>query len=135
MVVVTPTGLWNVKYRRSGSAGMRTPSTLMSFRLGSTRSPRVASRPSIETRPSRMRSSQARLDPNPARAGGRAAVKLVITEGRKREVRRMLDAVGLPVRRLIRLRVGPVKLGHLHAGDTRELTAEEVRTLYRQTGM
>jgi 23S rRNA pseudouridine2605 synthase len=47
----------------------------------------------------------------------------------------MLDAVGLPVRRLIRLRVGPVKLGRLPAGDTRELTAEEVRALYRQTGM
>jgi 23S rRNA pseudouridine2605 synthase len=70
-----------------------------------------------------------------ARAGGRAAVKLVLTEGRKREVRRMLDAVGLPVRRLIRLRVGPVKLARLPAGDTRELTPEEIRALYRQTGM
>jgi 23S rRNA pseudouridine2605 synthase len=60
---------------------------------------------------------------------------LVMTEGRKREVRRMLDAVRLPVRRLIRLRVGPVKLGRLPAGDTRELTAEEIRDLYRQTEM
>jgi 23S rRNA pseudouridine2605 synthase len=70
-----------------------------------------------------------------ARAGGRAAVSLVMTEGRKREVRRMLDAVGLPVRRLIRLRVGPVRLGPLPPGETRELTADEVRALYRQTGM
>jgi pseudouridine synthase len=70
-----------------------------------------------------------------ARTGERAAVMLVMTEGRKREVRRMLDAVRLPVRRLIRLRVGPVKLGRLPAGDTRELTAEEIRDLYRQTEM
>ena len=40
-----------------------------------------------------------------ARAGDRAALRLVMVEGRKREVRRMLEAVGLPVRRLVRLRV------------------------------
>jgi 23S rRNA pseudouridine2605 synthase len=56
-------------------------------------------------------------------------------EGRKREVRRMLDAVGLPVRRLVRLRVGPVKLGGLRAGEIRELTADEVRDLYRAAGL
>ena len=38
---------------------------------------------------------------------GRGAVRLVMTEGRKREVRRLLAAVGLPVTRLVRLRVGP----------------------------
>jgi 23S rRNA pseudouridine2605 synthase len=70
-----------------------------------------------------------------ARAGARAAVKLVMVEGRKREVRRMLDAVGLPVRRLVRVRVGPVKLGRLRAGEVRELDADEVRVLYQQTGM
>jgi len=59
----------------------------------------------------------------------------VMGEGRKREVRRMLDAVGLPVRRLVRLRIGPVKLGRLPAGEIRELTPDEVRGLYRSAGL
>jgi pseudouridine synthase len=69
------------------------------------------------------------------RARGRGAVRLVLTEGRKREVRRMLDAVGLPVTRLVRTRVGGVRLGHLAPGERRALTAEEVRSLYRDAGL
>lgn len=70
-----------------------------------------------------------------ARSGDRGAVRLVMGEGRKREVRRMLDAVGLPVRRLIRVRVGPLRLGRLRAGDVRELNPDEVRALYRAAGL
>lgn len=69
------------------------------------------------------------------RAGGRAAVRLVMTEGRKREVRRMLDAVELPVRRLVRTRVGPVRLGRMRAGEVRDLTYDEVHALYRVAGL
>lgn len=65
------------------------------------------------------------------RAGGRGAVRLVVTEGRKREVRRMLFAIDLPVTRLIRVRFGPVRLGGLAPGTTRELSPAEVRALYR----
>jgi 23S rRNA pseudouridine2605 synthase len=64
------------------------------------------------------------------RSGGRAAVRLVMGEGRKREVRRLLEAVGLPVRRLVRLRVGPVRLGRLAPGEVRELSTSEVRALF-----
>ena len=63
---------------------------------------------------------------------GRSAIRLVMTEGRKREVRRMLEAVGLPVRRLVRVRVGPVRLGRLAAGEIRELDPDEVRELLRR---
>ena len=70
-----------------------------------------------------------------ARAGGRAAVSLVLAEGRKREVRRMLEAVGAPVQRLVRVRVGPVRLGGLRAGERRELEADEVQALYEQAEM
>lgn len=70
-----------------------------------------------------------------ARAGGRGAVRVVVREGRKREVRRMLDAVGLPVRRLIRVRLGPIRLGRLRAGEVRALTPEEIRDLYRAAGL
>jgi len=78
------------------------------------------------------RAADARLA---GRSAGRGAVRVVMTEGRKREVRRMLEAVGLPVRRLIRTRVGPVRLGRLRPGETRELTAQEVRALYRAAGL
>lgn len=63
------------------------------------------------------------------RTGDRGAVRLVMTEGRKREVRRLLAAVGLPVTRLVRVRVGAVKLGALPPGDRRELTHDEVVAL------
>jgi 23S rRNA pseudouridine2605 synthase len=69
------------------------------------------------------------------RSGGRFAVRIVMTEGRKREVRRMLEAVGLPVRRLIRTRVGPVRLGRMKAGELRDLSHDEVRDLYRTAGL
>jgi pseudouridine synthase len=65
------------------------------------------------------------------RTGGRGALRLVMTEGRKREVRRLLAAVGLPVTRLIRVRVGPIRLGRLAPGEVRELTDAEVVALRR----
>lgn len=68
-------------------------------------------------------------------AGARGGVRLVMVEGRKREVRRMLDAVGLPVRRLVRVRVGPIRLGGLKAGELRELEPEDERALYRAAGL
>jgi 23S rRNA pseudouridine2605 synthase len=68
-------------------------------------------------------------------AGGRGGVRLVMVEGRKREVRRMLDAIGLPVRRLVRVRVGPIRLGRLRPGDVEELAPEDVRALYRVAGL
>jgi 23S rRNA pseudouridine2605 synthase len=65
-----------------------------------------------------------------AATGGRTAVRLVMTEGRKREVRRMLAALELTVRRLVRVRVGPVRLERLVPGEVRELRLEEVRSLW-----
>ena len=70
-----------------------------------------------------------------ASSGPRGALRLTMTEGRKREVRRMLAEVGLPVVRLVRLRIGPVKLGDLPPGALRELTPEEIRSLAQVTDM
>jgi pseudouridine synthase len=70
-----------------------------------------------------------------AGAAGRGGVRLVMVEGRKREVRRMLDAVGLTVRRLVRVRVGPIRLGRLRPGELRELDPEDERALYRAAGL
>ena len=68
-------------------------------------------------------------------SSGRGGVRLVMVEGRKREVRKMLEAVGLPVRRLVRVRVGPIRLGRLGPGDVRELEPEDLRALYRVAGL
>lgn len=70
-----------------------------------------------------------------AASGGRGAIRLVLGEGRKREVRRMLAAIGLPVLRLVRLRVGSLRLGDLPPGAIRELEPDEVRALYRAAGL
>ncbi len=58
-------------------------------------------------------------------------VRLVIHEGRNRQVRRMLDAVGHPVLRLIRTRIGPLADRRLAPGAWRSLTEDELRTLER----
>jgi 23S rRNA pseudouridine2605 synthase len=56
-------------------------------------------------------------------------------EGRNRQVRRMLEAVGHSVRRLRRVRVGPLELGELRAGEWRPLRASELRALRRAVGL
>jgi len=56
-------------------------------------------------------------------------LSLTIHEGRKRQVRRMLAAVGYPVLQLIRLGIGPLRLGNLPVGKWRYLTDEEISSL------
>jgi 23S rRNA pseudouridine2605 synthase len=58
-------------------------------------------------------------------------VELTIHEGRKRQVRRMLEAVGHPVIALERVRFGPLWLGKLEEGQHRRLTAPEIEKLRR----
>lgn len=61
---------------------------------------------------------------------GKAMVEIVIHEGRKRIVRRLMEAVGHPVLSLTRVQVGPIRLGDLRSGRTRVLTSAEVGQLY-----
>ncbi len=58
-----------------------------------------------------------------------AWLKISLREGRKRQVRRMTAAVGHPTLRLIRIAIGPVKLGNLTPGQWRNLTEIEMKTL------
>lgn len=58
--------------------------------------------------------------------GDRSVVRLILAEGRKREVRRLLDAVGHRVVRLIRVRFGSLELGALPPGAWRALTRDEI---------
>jgi len=59
-----------------------------------------------------------------------AALEIVIHEGRNRQVRRMCEAVGHPVRRLVRTRFGPLRDHRLAPGQWRPLTPAEIRSLY-----
>lgn len=69
------------------------------------------------------------------RTDNRLAVELIVHEGRNRLVRRMMDAVGYPVQRLARVRMGPVELGQLRTGRTRVLSPSEVGALYAAVGL
>lgn len=76
------------------------------------------------------------LDDGPTAPARVAAVepsvlRITIHEGRNRQVRRMCEAIGHPVRRLVRTRIGPLVDPHLAPGRHRQLTTEEVRALER----
>ncbi len=66
--------------------------------------------------------------------GNEALIEIVMTEGRKREVRRMLEHIGHPVGRLVRTAIGPLRENKLSPGASRLLTVHEVRSLYKAAG-
>jgi 23S rRNA pseudouridine2605 synthase len=61
----------------------------------------------------------------------RSVLELSLHEGRNHVVRRMLEVVGHPVTRLVRVAVGPIRLGDLKPGGRRHLQQGEVQALYR----
>lgn len=82
-------------------------------------------------------------EPRPAKADrakiigssrGRAVIEITIHEGRKHVVRRMMDEIGHPVAKLVRIAFGPIKLGRLAPGNFRELRLEEVNALLTGAG-
>ena len=68
-------------------------------------------------------------------ADGMAMVEVVLHEGRKHIVRRLLEHAGHPVRRLVRTAIGPVRLGDQRPGSVRRLTRKEVGELYAHVGL
>jgi pseudouridine synthase len=70
-----------------------------------------------------------------AAAHGRSRLQIVITEGKRRQIRRMLQTVGHPVTRLIRIRFGAVRLGRLRPGSYRRLSVAELSALRQVAGL
>ena len=68
-------------------------------------------------------------------SSNRVMLELVLHDGRKHIVRRLLDEVGHPVQRLVRISVGPVHLGSQRAGKIRLLTPQELSALFAAVGM
>ena len=62
-------------------------------------------------------------------------IELTIHEGRNRIIRRLCEEVGHPVIDLARTSIGPIQLGNLRPGQTRELTRDELGRLYSAVGM
>jgi pseudouridine synthase len=58
---------------------------------------------------------------------------MTLTEGRNRQIRNMCDAVGLTVKELRRVSIGPIHLKGLRSGDFRPLTPKELRVLLKIT--
>jgi pseudouridine synthase len=58
-------------------------------------------------------------------------LEIVLTEGRNRQVRRMIEAIGSKVLKLTRTQIGPIKAGNLQKGKWRELTQGEINQLSR----
>lgn len=64
-----------------------------------------------------------------ATGGGESRLRMTITEGRNRQVRRMCEAIGHPVRRLKRVAMGPLRLGELSLGAVRSLRQAQIDAL------
>lgn len=66
---------------------------------------------------------------------GRAVLEIILYEGRNRQIRRMCETLDLEVARLRRIAVGSVKLGMLQTGQWRDLTPQEVESLFKAAGI
>ena len=66
---------------------------------------------------------------------GRAVLEIVLYEGRNRQIRRMCESLNLEVARIRRTAVGPIKLAMLQTGEWRDLTPQEVETLFKAAGL
>jgi 23S rRNA pseudouridine2605 synthase len=65
-----------------------------------------------------------------ADSNSKSTLEITITEGRNRQVRRMIEAVDSKVRKLVRIAIGPVRIEKLEVGRFRELTKREVSLLF-----
>lgn len=101
-------------------AGEPTPGTLARFASGIPLDGRLTAPAAIRREPS---------------DGETTWLRIILREGRQRQIRRMLEALGHPVVQLIRIRVGPLELGRLPEGHGRRLQSGEIARLRRAVGL
>jgi 23S rRNA pseudouridine2605 synthase len=65
-----------------------------------------------------------------ADTNSKSTLEITITEGRNRQVRRMIEAIGSKVRKLVRTAIGPVRIEKLEIGRFRKLTKQEISLLF-----
>jgi len=111
---------------------------LMHPRYGVSKTYRVrAARPPAERELEALRRGvrleDGRTAPARVERRGERELEITIREGRKRQVRRMLEAVGNEVERLTRVRIGRLELGELGRGAARRLSEDEVRALWEDS--
>ena len=61
-------------------------------------------------------------------------LRVILHEGRKRQVKRVAKLLGHPVKRLMRVRIGHIQLGNLKPGEWRRLTEREIAEMKQETG-
>ncbi|MDE7170180.1 MAG: pseudouridine synthase, partial [Mucispirillum sp.] len=66
---------------------------------------------------------------------GKQNYRVIIKEGKKRQIRNMFGYFGSRVKRLKRVRIGPIEIGDLQAGEYAVLTKQEVKSLYKAAGL
>lgn len=126
--VAHPSGGVHKRYR-AWVPGRPTPSQLRDLRLGLELDDGHARALGARVLPPEVATRGLRLAARQGAGVGESVVELEMGEGRKREVRRLLSAVGLPVLRLVRVAVGPVTLTGLAPGRYRYLSEPEVGAL------
>jgi 23S rRNA pseudouridine2605 synthase len=77
------------------------------------------------------RTEPAQVDIRNLTPGGHAVLTVIIHEGRNRQIRKMCEAIGHPVSRLRRVRIGPIRDVHIRAGEFRDLDEKEIAALKR----
>jgi pseudouridine synthase len=102
-------------------AGIPSDQTLLKWRRGSVL---LDGEPTAPCRVERVH-----VERHPAKGQDHTWLRVIMREGRKRQIRRVALALGHPVLRLIRTRIGPLELGRLGAGEWRQLTPAEVGAL------
>lgn len=86
-----------------------------------------------EGRPERTRPAKVEIESSD-RGGEATWLRIIMREGKKHQIRRVGETLGLRVTRIVRVRLGPLRLGDLKSGEWRHLSRAEIRSLFPATG-
>ena len=96
---------------------------------------RLLSSIELEEFASGLDTPKGKYQPCSIKFAGKQNYKVIIKEGKKRQIRNMFGYFGSHVKRLERIRIGPIKIGNLKPGEYELLSREEIKQLYKATGL